>query len=248
MINHARALLVNQTAAARPPLGAYGEEYTPAEYIPFEPVREQRAVRRLLFGAAPDALFLNSRLRLLLAAAHQTPTVDGYLRSLDSRVTYDGRVEPIITDTLMEATPVGSPAMSLHLFGPVAADEVEGVSVFGYQVIAGIGDLTVVDHAFGSTRRQAHDAEPPILSCGARLRFAGDWSPGIWNALVAVPSARGLPDLYADLSGVGATVTAAIAGAASRWRELWHHGIGITARLAGLTAALVEVSEAARHG
>lgn len=245
MINHARALLANVSAADRPRPGTYGEEYTPPGFSAGVDAPALARVRSALLGYDPDALYLNSRLRLVLAAAHATPSVDRYFRSLDPRLTYLGDDEPSAADVAVKITTTAP--MQLNLFGSAAANDVEGLSVFGYRITVGADYYTVADRVRGANRRFDPAEQPPTLSCGLRLGFMGAWTPGVWDVLVIVPSRFGLAELYAALRRSDASIATLLAGTSVRWRELWTRGIGVAAKMAGLAAAVVEATETARH-
>lgn len=248
MINHARAMLSNRSAADRPPVGAYGEEYTPPGFIAVDDARDLKQVRALLLGRDPDALYLNVRLRILLEAAHATPSVDRYLRSLDPRLTYLGHTDPIVTGTVIQASPAGTQAAALNLAGDPAPDELDGVTVFGYRITASTDHLLVNDLAYGSWRRYERGGEPPVLSCGLSAQLVGVWEPAAWDVSVVAPSATGLADIYASLRRPSQALSAVLAATDPRWSELWKRGIGIAARIAGVVAAVVEATGGARGG
>jgi hypothetical protein len=244
MINHARTLLANLSGVDRPPPGTYGEEYIPPAYRPRPADQALGLVRRTLLGADPDGLYLNQRLRLLTLACHSTPSVDAYFRSLDPRLTYLPGEDPIAWGQTVQVVPEYPSTLTLFLAGDARADDLTGISVFGYEVAATAGELVVVDLAGGGRRVQPREDEPPVLSCGLRPVLAGEWNPGSWRALVVAPSRLGLPDLLAGLEAAGASLNELLARVRPRWGELWRDGIGAAARLAGAAAAVVEAAEA----
>jgi hypothetical protein len=86
MINHARTLLLNQDKS-RAHSADLGYEYVPAEFKPAKLPQALTAVRKILFGAAPDNYFLNYRCRELLSYIHQTELAE-FIYRFDPRVTY----------------------------------------------------------------------------------------------------------------------------------------------------------------
>jgi hypothetical protein len=92
MYNHARTLLLNLSAPARPGLGAVtdvpGDEATPPGYVQLNLPTYLQQVRGCLFGATPDRTMLCYRARQLLTMLHATELVEYVLR-LDPRITYD---------------------------------------------------------------------------------------------------------------------------------------------------------------
>ena len=87
MINHARTLLLNCSAASAIGHGSTAE-YVPNNFLPVTLSNTLELVRRTLFGAsdaANDAVLF--RVRELLRYIHETELRD-YIYALDSRVTY----------------------------------------------------------------------------------------------------------------------------------------------------------------
>lgn len=87
MINHARTLLLNYSAANAIGRGS-AAEYVPNNFVPVKLPNALEIVRRTLFGVsstANDAVLF--RVRELLRYIHETELGD-YIYALDSRVTY----------------------------------------------------------------------------------------------------------------------------------------------------------------
>lgn len=85
MINHARTLLLNIPSKRYQP-GTIGEEYIPT-YYPVELPSYLLLPRKVIFGTAPDKVFLNFRAHELLSFIHQTELAE-FIYALDPRVTY----------------------------------------------------------------------------------------------------------------------------------------------------------------
>lgn len=85
MINAARTLLMNVSSDQRQ-VGTPGEEYVP-NYRPKRLTTPLLAARRILFGANPDRLYLNYRLREYMTLLHSTE-LEEFVTELDSRITY----------------------------------------------------------------------------------------------------------------------------------------------------------------
>ena len=85
MINHARTLLLNLPSKSYSP-GTLGEEYIPP-YSPAPLPTYITTARRIIFGTAPDKVFLNFRAHELLTLIHQTELAE-FIYALDPRVTY----------------------------------------------------------------------------------------------------------------------------------------------------------------
>lgn len=88
MLNHARTLLLNSAPA---PALAYlpGSAWTDPQFAPVRLNNGCAALRRVLFGAQPDAWMLNYRGWQLLSLLHACPELAGYVLELDPRTTYD---------------------------------------------------------------------------------------------------------------------------------------------------------------
>lgn len=91
MINHARTLLLNEN---EPKLQIPGEELIPEEFAPLRLPTFLKIIRSVLFGASPDRLMLNYRLREILTLLHASELGE-FVLDLDSRITYatSGRSE-----------------------------------------------------------------------------------------------------------------------------------------------------------
>lgn len=85
MINHARTLLLNVDSRTYM-RDALGEEYIPT-YTPIALPTYLAGARKILFGSAPDRVFLNFRAYELLSFIHQTELAE-FVYALDPRVTY----------------------------------------------------------------------------------------------------------------------------------------------------------------
>jgi len=90
MVNHARTLLLNSVSGISSELG---EEFVPLDFVPVALNAGLTAARRVLFGANPDRLMLNYRLKQFMTLLHSTE-LEEFVTGLDSRVTYwpDSRV------------------------------------------------------------------------------------------------------------------------------------------------------------
>lgn len=95
MINHVRTLLMNRTREGYPP-DYPGEEYIQSDFIPKKLRLELQLAHRQLFGIDPDRLFLNYRVRQLLAIMHSTE-LEEFIYDFDPRVTY----MPLVDDESM---------------------------------------------------------------------------------------------------------------------------------------------------
>lgn len=130
MINHARTLLLNldgRTSHRDEP----GEEYIPVDYVPVILPSYIQAVRRVLFGSAPDRYFLNFRARELMAYIHYTE-LSQFVYDFDPRVTYWPETDRpfYLTEKQVRATQAaGLPTAQPHFNGDLFADNTRGRSV-----------------------------------------------------------------------------------------------------------------------
>jgi len=85
MINHARTLLLNVDSRTYQ-RETLGEEYIPEYHVVPLPTYLLTA-RKVLFGGAPDRVFMNFRAHELLSFIHQTELAE-FIYALDPRVTY----------------------------------------------------------------------------------------------------------------------------------------------------------------
>lgn len=93
MINHGRSLLLNISGSNYQPQ-YLGEEYIPPTFSRLDLPSYLQIARRLLFGARPERVFLNYRVRELLHTVHETELAE-YLYALDPRVTYWPEPTPV---------------------------------------------------------------------------------------------------------------------------------------------------------
>jgi hypothetical protein len=138
MINHARTLLLNQSANRTSPADA-GYEYVPATYKETPLPTTLTTIHNIIFGKTPDNYFRNYRARELLSYLHQTELADHVYR-LDPRVTY----WPAMTDNKLYSTPrkvflkqLAGEASRLALGGTVNPSNATGRSEYEYTIIFG---------------------------------------------------------------------------------------------------------------
>jgi len=125
MINHVRTLLMNQ------PRGSYrvtdpGEEYISPRFIAAVWPTALQLFRNTLFGAHPDRLFINFRMRQLMQLIHSTELADDVTKD-DLRLTYLPFNDDMFADVF--GVTIEQPAEqngNLTLLGQPAADEHNG--------------------------------------------------------------------------------------------------------------------------
>lgn len=85
MINHARTLLANLDGPGV--LQQPGDEFIPGTYRKLQLPGYLVGLRSILFGTAPDRMFINYRVRQLMTMLHTTELAE-FVTDLDNRVTY----------------------------------------------------------------------------------------------------------------------------------------------------------------
>lgn len=131
MINHARTLLINRAGKNSLP-GTVGEEYTPPDYIPVALSSSVLFPHRILFGVAPDNVFLNFRAQELMSLIHATELAE-YVYALDPRVTYwpkNGSEFFQLPTAAVTQKVSGYRRARIYLTGKHTADNING-KVFG---------------------------------------------------------------------------------------------------------------------
>jgi hypothetical protein len=87
MINHARTLLMNRPGDHGYSWDFPGEEFIDPTFIPKQLPVWLKNGWQVLFGTAPDRIYLNYRLRQVMTMLHSTELVE-YVEALDPRITY----------------------------------------------------------------------------------------------------------------------------------------------------------------
>ena len=144
MINHARTLLLNQTADK---LACDWEQAVSQEFVPTRLSASLTAVWRAFFGAAPDPWSMNWRAHRYMSLLHAAE-YRGYLTELDSRISYSVPLDPITTDLPVI---VGSPEITdaIRLAGEAIDDVVTGRMLHALQATADGGQMVV--QSFGTS-------------------------------------------------------------------------------------------------
>jgi len=138
MINHARTLLLNQSANRTSPSDA-GYEYISPTYKETPLPTTLETIHNIIFGKTPDNYFRNYRARELLSYLHQTELANHVYR-LDPRVTY----WPAMTDNKLYSTPkkvfvtqLAGDTNRPALGGTVNPSNATGRSEYDYTIIFG---------------------------------------------------------------------------------------------------------------
>lgn len=138
MINHARTLLLNQSANRTNAADA-GYEYISPTYKETPLPTTLETIHNIIFGKTPDNYFRNYRARELLSYLHQTELAT-YVTRLDPRVTY----WPAMTDNKLYSAPkkvllkqLAGDANRLAIGGTVNPSNATGRSEYEYTIIFG---------------------------------------------------------------------------------------------------------------
>jgi hypothetical protein len=135
VLNHIRTLLLNRPGPSisklqDQPLPEY-DELIPPDFTPSPDSAIMAAVRRYLFGADPDALFLNYRIGSIMMLLHASPW-GRVITQKDPRITYPTDQLPYFD--VFKTTVVTRPAIVASVTGVQSADEVQGRCVFQWSV------------------------------------------------------------------------------------------------------------------
>lgn len=129
MINRVRTLLMNCGREGND-LRLPGEEYIPADFVRrSQPIWLRRVYTRL-FGANPDRLFINYRMRQLMQLIHATPLSE-FVTVDDAAITYLPFRDELNGSLFQQ---VMTPAGAAYLHGGHSADEANGQTEYAWTV------------------------------------------------------------------------------------------------------------------
>lgn len=184
MINHGRSLLLNVSGSRYQPQ-YLGEEYIPPDFVSVSLPSYLQTARRILFGARPDRVFLNYRVRDLLHSIHETELAE-YLYALDSRVTYWPEPDPVFFNQRKYARIeqiAGPYGARLFMYGRLNADNATGSAYREYTVRVQQNDDTNIiveyeDARIAPTVTQVDissglSSTAPIAGTDLRVRIGG---------------------------------------------------------------------------
>jgi len=125
MINHVRTLLMNETAD--PGFQEPGEEFIDPTFLPRTVPSSRLRYRSVLFGATPDRVMLNYRMRQLLPLLHETDLVE-FVMEDDERLTYSFESNPFFDPTIYNPRIVQTAGsnVQLQLLGPPMISDSSG--------------------------------------------------------------------------------------------------------------------------
>ena len=150
MLNHIRTLILNRPGPdldeLQDQLLPEYDELIPPSFTPSPDPAILASLRRYLFGASPDALFVNYRIGSIMLLMHASPW-GAILAQKDPRITYPTTVLPYFD--VFRNTVVTKPAIVTSVTGSHSADEVQGRCVFHWTVTKQLNGDLVVAGAYG---------------------------------------------------------------------------------------------------
>lgn len=261
MLNHLRTLLLNQDAALAAGADYPGEELVAAGYAAVRPGPTEAAVRRVLFGTAPDRAYLNYRLRQYLGLLHATELAPDALAH-DARVTYVDapndaalRAAPVVAAAAASAA---AAAAALTVTAGPAADDAAGRAYFRYRVEVGPAAVRV-DRLVAPVGTDAYPVaftaglSGPVVLPDSGVRLAVPDAPGaVWEVTALARPGRAVPAVVAalaDLLGSGEALFGRPAvGVYAPWAAVWAGRDEPAYRLAAALLALGERTHEAWAG
>lgn len=198
MINHVRTLLLNRAGDH-----GYGWDFPGEEFVP--PLFKAKTVPaflqsglKILFGANPDRLFLNYRMRQIMTLLHSTELAE-FVLGLDSRVTY----WPVTSDEFVDT--VFQPAIErftgpgeLFLVGSHTPDDGAGSVELQWLVEVLSGGLVQVtrqtppmaSEIYAYTTSKQLSSQVPLMGTGYSFRLQGEAVGSTWLVVSRVRPAK----------------------------------------------------------
>lgn len=253
MINHARNLLLN--IAPNPSYSATHlfDEIIDPNYLVKPLPSHLQAIRRALFGEAPDRTMLNYRSRELLALLVNTE-LQSFIADLDPRITYDLKDDSQLLQPYFQlvATQYSGATNELGLaYNPWTSNS--GRLKYSWHVSY---DGTTADLVLHSTYTQAAytpsftaGLSEPLLLPGTKSAYItlAD-SPATWQLSYLAKPAKDLGEVLADIDSLGNTAVLELFGIGSpradtepfkTFFNLWRYHYALPMRLGGILLALI---------
>ena len=160
MINGVRTLLMNRGRDGYAMLA--GEEYIPPDYVRRDQPIWLKRIYRMLFGASPDRLFVNYRMRQLMEIIHATPLHE-FVSETGDDLTYLPFRDDFGADTFHRTVvPPDNTNVSIYVYGEYAADEAIGKTTYSWTVQV----LTSTTVQVTSHIPERHIIEVPLVFSG----------------------------------------------------------------------------------
>lgn len=233
MYNHVRTLLLNAPATQKRDRRFPGEEPAPADFVPVQLPGDLLAVRRVLFGSAPDRAYLNWRLRQYLTLIHQSPLAD-HVTSYDPRVTYwpfARSIDDGCTPAFGSTAATVSGAQALQLAGTPEPDDAHGRLVWEGSVALDGSRVAVTQITPTLAEAEATAAAgTPFELPGTPVRGVLSPGAGSWTVTLLARPGRDLAAVIDGLrsllgTGLGGRLFGTAAAEPDKtYYQLWRHG------------------------
>lgn len=245
MINHVYTLLRNITGYGVDP--SQGGEYTPPEYRAVPLTQGLSLVRGILFGATPDPVYLNYRLRQYMTVLHAGDYVD-HVANYDSRWTYWPFSEAapfafgISISQKLGINETASPDPPV-VQGQAVPNDTAGRCEFQWPLT--INRSALILTAGLSAPVQVPGSPLFVLVPGSIAAVTN------WTITAIVPPAKGLAEIVKSLDTMGERAAIELFGVdttepQATYRNLWNDNDQLPERLTGVLLALAYRTEALR--
>jgi hypothetical protein len=260
MINHYRCLLLNRDGEDIRVGARLGDEYVPTRFRAVALPTYLTSLRRILFGADPDRVYLNYRIRQCLGLLHSSDLVE-FVTHFDPRITYSVTEDSWLlsdafglrasrTDVAVLREPPSADAFSrcLHQWRVSVIDE--GTVSVAKQVSPTI--TTTQNYEFNDDLSN----ELSLPGSNAGFYFNSTVLPGDSFAIAGCSRPRrSLGELTADVEHLGARYMNDLFGVGTplaaqepfkTFRNLWRDHPELPYKLGGLLCAIVFQTERRR--
>jgi hypothetical protein len=257
MLNHARCLLANLGPFNEQPSSYVAEELIDPAFVPLTLPAPLVAVRKVLFGVAPDRDMVNYRARQLLTLVHASDLVE-FVYDLDPRVTYStGEDAALLTrDTFLPQVTSVTGAAPLSVFGTPDAPDRQGVVARSY-VVTVLDAGSVAVHQTGQPTavydyemRSGASTPFPLPGSGYQAWLPTDAAGSAWFVEVRNRPQWDLGQLVVTLGSLGEAVVASLFAGPEPFVSLhngWRYAGELPTTLGSAVVALVLRSEEVRN-
>lgn len=256
MINHARTLLLNRNGATHM-ASELGGEFVPADFRAITLPTYIKNVRAALFGADPDLLMQNYRLRQLMTILHATELVE-FLTDLDPRITYSTTGTSPFYNELFGITvrKLDDTVGTLHVLGQPDPPDTRGRAINQWKITAVAGSRAQVERQTAPLSSAQYEYDlvdglgTPIDLPGSLLQFqlSGVTTGETWLVESRARPTDELGSIVEDLKSVGESTITELFGLGTvkqntepfrTFYNLWHDHPELSYKLGGLLLALI---------
>lgn len=149
MINEFRTLLLNKTFTDRPPVGTYLEEYVPTYNLIVLPDSLIK-FRKALLGLCGDTFYENYRLCQIMRLLHANSYFDTFIKSLDSRISYDLKSETV--RDAVSISNLNNSDITVSVVGKTTANTILGRAKYEWLVKISNGVAEITDTLTNETQ------------------------------------------------------------------------------------------------